>query len=58
MTNYIPTTMSLNDALAAIEKQMIQRSLEQANNVQAVAAEKLGIKKNVMQYKMKKYNIQ
>ena len=58
VTQYIPKSMGLNEALEIIEKKMIQRALAETKGVQAHAAELLGIKKNVMQYKMKKYNLQ
>ena len=49
--------LPLNESIDAIEKKLIQRALEQTNHVQAHAAELLGIKKNVMQYKMKKHGL-
>ncbi|MBW1709156.1 MAG: sigma-54-dependent Fis family transcriptional regulator [Deltaproteobacteria bacterium] len=54
---FIPARLGLNEALESIEKKMIERALKRANNVQAHAASLLGIKKNVMQYKLKKYNL-
>jgi len=41
-----------------LEEQMIKRALENANFVQARAAESLGITKSLLQYKMKKYQVQ
>lgn len=54
---YVPADMGLNQALDIIERKMIVRALDKAGGVQAHAAEILGIKKNVMQYKMKKYKL-
>ncbi len=54
---FIPPQVQLNEALEAIEKKMIERAMTRANHVQAHAASLLGIKKNVMQYKLKKYNL-
>lgn len=54
---FIPSSVGLNDALETVEKKLILRAMEMAENVQAHAAELLGIKKNVMQYKLKKYDL-
>nr|HID58492.1 sigma-54-dependent Fis family transcriptional regulator [Desulfobacterales bacterium] len=48
----------LPDALEMIEKKMIQRALFLSNNVQTRAAQLLGIQKSLLQYKLKKYNLQ
>ncbi|MEW5725998.1 MAG: helix-turn-helix domain-containing protein, partial [Thermodesulfobacteriota bacterium] len=53
-TLFRPET-SLNEALERVEKEMIRRALRRAGHIQAHAADLLGIKKNVMQYKLKKY---
>jgi len=53
----IPTGKKLPDALAEIEEKMLRRALSQSENVQTRAAELLGIEKNLLRYKMKKYNI-
>jgi two-component system NtrC family response regulator len=37
---------------------MVKRALEDANFIQARAAESLGITKSLLQYKMKKYHLQ
>jgi len=55
---YIPDSMGLSQALETVERKMIQRAMTQADNVQARAAEILGIKKSLMQYKLKKYKLQ
>ncbi|MBW2062268.1 MAG: sigma-54-dependent Fis family transcriptional regulator [Deltaproteobacteria bacterium] len=57
LDRFIPPQMGLNKALETIEKKMIEQALKRTNNVQAHAASLLGIKKNVMQYKLKKYNL-
>jgi len=43
--------------LYSIEKKMLLQALEDTDYVQARAAEKLGITKSLLQYKMKKYRI-
>ncbi len=53
----IPENAGLNDVLYSIEKEMLIRALQDTEYVQARAAEKLGITKSLLQYKMKKYRI-
>lgn len=53
----IPEDASLNDVLYSIEKNMLLEALNDTEYVQARAAEKLGITKSLLQYKMKKYQI-
>lgn len=53
----IPDTVGLNEVLYNIEEKMLLQALENTGNVQARAAEKLGITKSLLQYKMKKYRI-
>jgi two-component system NtrC family response regulator len=53
----IPEDASLNDVLYSIEKKMLITALNETDYVQARAAEKLGITKSLLQYKMKKYRI-
>jgi two-component system, NtrC family, response regulator len=53
----IPKNAGLNDVLYAIEDKMLNQALEEVGYVQARAAEKLGITKSLLQYKMKKYGI-
>ena len=53
----VPDSASLNDVLYAVEEKMLVQALEETNFVQARAAEKLGITKSLLQYKMKKYQI-
>ena len=53
----IPTGANLNEVLYAIEDKMLHQALDATGYVQAHAAEKLGITKSLLQYKMKKYGI-
>ncbi len=53
----IPFDIGLNDVLYSVEEKMLNRALEETSYVQARAAEKLGITKSLLQYKMKKYGI-
>lgn len=53
----IPEGAGLNDVLYAIEDKMLNQALDDSSFIQARAAEKLGITKSLLQYKMKKYGI-
>jgi two-component system, NtrC family, response regulator len=53
----IPITANLNDTLAMVEKTMIQRALKLTGNVQARAAELLGIGKSGLNQKIKKFHL-
>jgi len=53
----IPSDATLYETLATIEKAMIERALEMADNVQAHAAAMLGIGKSGLNQKIKKYNL-
>jgi two-component system NtrC family response regulator len=53
----IPENAVLNDVLYIIEKKMLIQALTDTEYVQSRAAEKLGITKSLLQYKMKKYMI-
>ena len=53
----IPDSVELNEVLYAVEEKMLNRALEATGFVQARAAERLGITKSLLQYKMKKYGI-
>jgi two-component system NtrC family response regulator len=53
----IPADAPLYETLASVEKTMIQRALKMANNVQAHAAEILGIGKSGLNQKIKKYGL-
>jgi len=54
---FIPPDVPLPKALEQIEEKLIRRALAQCNNVQSHASDMLGIKKNLIQHKMKKYGI-
>ncbi len=53
----IPDTVELNDVLYMVEEKLLLRALEDTGYVQARAAERLGITKSLLQYKMRKYGI-
>jgi two-component system NtrC family response regulator len=53
----IPESAELGDVLYAVEEKMLHRALDSAGFVQARAAERLGITKSLLQYKMKKFGI-
>ena len=53
----IPKEAKLYETLAMIERAMIERALEMADNVQAHAAAMLGIGKSGLNQKIKKYNL-
>jgi two-component system NtrC family response regulator len=53
----IPTGAKLYETLELIEKEMIDRALKMTNNVQAHAAEILGITKSGLNQKIKRYNL-
>ncbi len=57
LNQLIPENAGLNDVLYTIEEKMLTRALADTENVQARAAEQLGITKSLLQYKMKKYGI-
>jgi two-component system NtrC family response regulator len=44
--------------LNGIEEKLVRKALDDNFYVQARAAEQLGITKSLLQYKMKKYNLQ
>jgi two-component system NtrC family response regulator len=54
----IPADAKLYDTLAMIEKALIERALKMSNNVQAHAADMLGIGKSGLNQKIKKYNLE
>jgi two-component system NtrC family response regulator len=54
----IPANAKLYDTLTMVEKAMIERALKVTNNVQAHAAELLGIGKSGLNQKIKKYNLE
>jgi two-component system NtrC family response regulator len=55
---FLPSNLPLPEVLSGVEEQMVKRALEDANYVQARAAENLGITKSLLQYKMKKFQLQ
>jgi len=57
LEQFIPGGLSLSEVLNGIEEKLVRQALEEANNIQARAAEKLGITKSLLQYKMKKYKL-
>ncbi len=54
---FIPPDVPLHKALETIEERLVRRALAHCNNVQAHAAQMLGITKSLMQHKIKKYGI-
>jgi two-component system NtrC family response regulator len=58
INQFIPDNLSLSEVLNGIEEKLVRKALEDANQVQARAAEQLGITKSLLQYKMKKYKLQ
>lgn len=58
LSQFIPADLSLPEILNGIEERLVREALEEADEVQARAAEKLGITKSLLQYKMKKYHLQ
>ncbi|WP_028579191.1 sigma-54-dependent transcriptional regulator [Desulfogranum japonicum] len=58
LNQFIPANLSLAEILNGIEEKLVRQALEDAGQVQARAAEQLGITKSLLQYKMKKYKIQ
>jgi two-component system NtrC family response regulator len=57
LSQIIPAGTGLNAVLYAIEDKMLHQALDATGYVQARAADKLGITKSLLQYKMKKYGI-
>jgi two-component system NtrC family response regulator len=55
---FLPSHLPLPEVVSGVEEQLLKRALENANHVQARAAESLGITKSLLQYKMKKYKLQ
>jgi len=58
LNQFIPENLSLAEVLNGIEERLVRKALDDAGFVQARAAEQLGITKSLLQYKMKKYNLQ
>jgi len=57
LNSLIPPPMPLPQLLDKIEEELVKWALKRCNNVQAHAANLLGITKSLMQHKLKKYNI-
>lgn len=57
LQQFIPENLSLAEILNGIEEKLVRKALEDSGNIQARAAEQLGITKSLLQYKMKKYKI-
>ena len=53
----IPPHLGLNEAKDALEEALLRDALERSGGVQSQAADLLGIMKNLMQYKPKKFSI-
>ena len=58
LNQFIPDNLSLAEVLNGIEERLVRKALDDTGYVQARAAEQLGITKSLLQYKMKKYNLQ
>ncbi len=58
LEQFVPDGLSLSEVLNGIEEKLVRQALDNSANVQARAAEKLGITKSLLQYKMKKYKLQ
>jgi len=58
LNQFIPEHLSLAEVLNGIEEKLVRKALDDNFHVQARAAEQLGITKSLLQYKMKKYNLQ
>ncbi len=57
LNQLIPEAVGLNEVLYAVEEKMLLKALEETDYVQTRAADKLGITKSLLQYKMKKYSL-
>ncbi len=53
----VPVDISLPEALEQLEEKLIRRALDYSKQVQARAADLLGISRHLLHYKMKKYGI-
>jgi len=53
----IPAGLALTPALEALEETLLKEALARTGGIQSQAADLLGIKKNLMQYKLKKFNL-
>lgn len=57
LDKFVASGTPLPETLEQLEVYLIKQALDKANNVQARAAEFLGIGKSLLQYKLKKYKI-
>jgi len=57
LNEFVPMDMSLPEAVEKMEEKLIKRALTYCGNVQAQAANLLGISRRVMHYKMNKYKV-
>jgi two-component system NtrC family response regulator len=57
LNKIVPLDLTLPEALEQIEEKLIKRALDHTDQVQAQAAEILGISRHVMHYKMKKFGM-
>ena len=57
LNKIVPLDITLPEALEQVEGKLIKRALDHAGQVQAQAAEILGISRHVMHYKMKKFGM-
>jgi two-component system NtrC family response regulator len=55
--NHLPAGIKLPEFLDRLESDLIEAAMQDNNHIQAHAADKLGITKSLLQYKMKKYGI-
>ena len=58
LEKFLPANRPLPEVLSGVEERMVKRALEEADYVQTRAADALGITKSLLQYKMKKFNLQ
>jgi two-component system NtrC family response regulator len=57
LVEVVPTGLPLTPALEDLEETLLKEALERAGGVQSRAADLLGIKKNLMKYKLDKFNL-
>jgi DNA-binding NtrC family response regulator len=57
LTEETPAGLALTPALEALEEALLKEALERTGGIQNQAADLLGIKKNLMHYKLKKFNL-
>ncbi len=57
LNKIVPLDLTLPEAMEQLEEKLIRRALEYSKDVQAQAAEMLGISRHVMHYKLKKHGM-